>query len=860
MRSFWLGAIILSLATLARAQAPAVNSGGVVNSASYSAQGVAPGSIVSIFGKNLASQPGSSNSIPLSTALGNVTSVTFGGVAASLYFVSPLQINAQLPWNVLPSGGASSTVNVVVTTSGGSSAPQSVTVLPTMPGIFTVTANGLGQAVATDNADGAVAAPTGSIAGANTHPIQIGSYLIIWCTGLGAVDAPLANGANTGGQIVNTLAKPTVTIGGVPATLIYSILAPQYVSEYQVAVQVAAGTPTGNAVPLQIQMNGVTTSNNVTIAVAGATVTGLFNTLTPTVTQFDAASIPGLPQVYLTSNTAKASVGYQMGDYITDTPDGPVALLYPWRVLPGGGSGVTPNQVPHGVMLAYKTSGSFTSAGSYMFFDMTSLTNPALHQSNPAGSYLGTTAGIGCGGGSTALDAEDQTARNAATTCPVSYSGSVVVSNRWVYLMPDSSNPYPVFVLFDSSQRVTTSTAYYIWTAPARSSPVATNPLAGGCTTALQSAGRCPAYGWNGNSYYDGRYVYYTPIIDGLQSEAPGANCGAGGCNDAHGNIARFDTQCTTGTFPTNFSNSACWSSFDMGNNLDQTAGAWNGVCGTSGSPLIGPLTECAVGFFASVYDGHKYAYYIPLRGSVMVRYDTTADFQSAASYTTMDLSQLSAAGYPTAGGGNGSALCPPSGGVCGLGGATIVYSPSQGNNSTAWLYLAPFGNRTSQSLTLYSVTARVKIGTIDGSGNWSPVDITASGSTWEIFDLNSLQSNPQFAANGWSGPDCGSGGQPGCTYPAGNGLAGQSTIAGYQLGWTNTYNTPNRPVYGNCDSRFWVEHDPTHALYDPTGWYVGYVTPIGPTNNTFGGAYNAAGQTAWPGVLSGMLVQASGI
>ena len=140
-----------------------------------------------------------------------------------------------------------------------------------MPGIFTISANGSGQAIATDNADGAIAAVTGSIAGVNTHPIQVGSYLIVWCTGLGAVDSPIASGANTGGAIVNTLAKPAVLIGGVQATFVYSILSPQYVGEYQVAVQVPPGTPTGNAVPLQIQMNGVTTPGNVTIAVAGET-------------------------------------------------------------------------------------------------------------------------------------------------------------------------------------------------------------------------------------------------------------------------------------------------------------------------------------------------------------------------------------------------------------------------------------------------------------------------------------------------------------------------------------------------------------------------------------------------------------
>ncbi len=176
-----------------------------MNTASYSTSGVAPGSIVSIFGSNLASQPVTASSVPLPTTLGNVISVTFDSVPAPLYFVSSGQINAQVPWEVLAAGSTSGSANVVVTTSAGSSSPQTVQVAPALPGIFTTSANGAGQAIATDNADGVIAAPAGAINILTTHPIQIGSYLIIWCTGLGAVDSDIPDGANTGGAIVNTL-------------------------------------------------------------------------------------------------------------------------------------------------------------------------------------------------------------------------------------------------------------------------------------------------------------------------------------------------------------------------------------------------------------------------------------------------------------------------------------------------------------------------------------------------------------------------------------------------------------------------------------------------------------------------------
>ncbi|HXM40291.1 MAG TPA: choice-of-anchor tandem repeat GloVer-containing protein [Bryobacteraceae bacterium] len=251
---------------------PAVNAGGVLNSASYTTQGVAPGSIVSIFGTNLAASTASANAIPLPTTLSDVTSVTFNSIPAGLYFVSQNQINAQLPFNVLPPGQDSGTMNVMVTRSNGTSTPQSVTVAPASPGIFTTTANGLGQAFAYDNTTGDLAAPAGAAIGIfNTAPISVGSghALIIACTGLGPVTPSIGNYvAASDGILRNTLLQPIVLIGGVQAQFVYSVLSPQFVSEYQIGVIPGPATPTGDAVPIQIQIGGVTTTAQVTIAVA----------------------------------------------------------------------------------------------------------------------------------------------------------------------------------------------------------------------------------------------------------------------------------------------------------------------------------------------------------------------------------------------------------------------------------------------------------------------------------------------------------------------------------------------------------------------------------------------------------------
>lgn len=103
-----------------------------------------PQMLVSIYGVNLASETASQSGFPLPIKLAG-TSLTFNGTAAPLLFVSPHQINAQVPSSV-PRGAS---VNVVVTTSSGASAGFAVPVsLGRVPGAFTQDGSGCGQAAA----------------------------------------------------------------------------------------------------------------------------------------------------------------------------------------------------------------------------------------------------------------------------------------------------------------------------------------------------------------------------------------------------------------------------------------------------------------------------------------------------------------------------------------------------------------------------------------------------------------------------------------------------------------------------------------------------------------------------------------
>ncbi|MCP5118289.1 MAG: hypothetical protein GY953_46335, partial [bacterium] len=107
----------------------------VVNAASFETL-IAPGSLVSISGDELALSTAVSSELPLPKMLDGVT-VTIGGMDAPLYFVSPRQINAQIPFEV-----SGDRATLVVATPGGRSSEHTLNLAPAAPGIFTTTADG----------------------------------------------------------------------------------------------------------------------------------------------------------------------------------------------------------------------------------------------------------------------------------------------------------------------------------------------------------------------------------------------------------------------------------------------------------------------------------------------------------------------------------------------------------------------------------------------------------------------------------------------------------------------------------------------------------------------------------------------
>jgi uncharacterized protein (TIGR03437 family) len=220
---------------------------------------VAPGSLATIFGSGLAAGLSSANSIPLSTTLSDVTSVTINGMPAPLMFVSSSQIGVQIPWELTP-GPA----NVIVNRTSSSSQPMAVQVSAFAPSVFAL---GLGslQALAT-NVDGTLVGPAGLVAGLNAHPATAGDTITLYATGLGMVNPPPLDGANSSDTMRQTTSTPSVQIGGVAAQVPFSGLSPQFVGIYQLSVVVPGGVTTGSAVPVQVQTADGSSANPVTIA------------------------------------------------------------------------------------------------------------------------------------------------------------------------------------------------------------------------------------------------------------------------------------------------------------------------------------------------------------------------------------------------------------------------------------------------------------------------------------------------------------------------------------------------------------------------------------------------------------------
>jgi uncharacterized protein (TIGR03437 family) len=175
-------------------------------------------------------------------------------------YVSPTQINAQIPFEYNDGSNAPVTVEL----NGVSGTPQNLAITGASPGIFTLGGNyGNKGAILIANTD-LLAMPT--TPGIRSQPATAGGFISIYATGLGVTAPTVASGA-PGPTPPSIVQYPvTVNIGGQTVPTLFAGLAPGFVGLYQINAQIPMTITPSDTVPVTITQLG-NTSNTATIAV-----------------------------------------------------------------------------------------------------------------------------------------------------------------------------------------------------------------------------------------------------------------------------------------------------------------------------------------------------------------------------------------------------------------------------------------------------------------------------------------------------------------------------------------------------------------------------------------------------------------
>lgn len=209
----------------------------VTDAASFAPR-VAPGELATIFGSNLANSTQQATAFPLPRTLGGAT-VYVNNAAVPLLYVSNTQINFQVPSSL-----TAGTANLTVARSGGQSGLFQFTVVSSSPGIFQDTSN---HASAQNAIDGST--------NSDGDPVASGDVVVVYLTGIGAVDNPVPDGTATpSSPLSHATGAASASIGGANATVQFLGLSPGFTGLAQANITVPS-LATGDY-PLVITVGG----------------------------------------------------------------------------------------------------------------------------------------------------------------------------------------------------------------------------------------------------------------------------------------------------------------------------------------------------------------------------------------------------------------------------------------------------------------------------------------------------------------------------------------------------------------------------------------------------------------------------
>jgi uncharacterized protein (TIGR03437 family) len=240
------GLSIIPLTAIPASARPALAQNGVANLANYQPS-MAAGSLVGIFGSNLATQATASTT-PLPTVLGG-TCVTLNNVAIPLLATSSGQINAQIPTNL--AAGRYPLVVHSITNQAASVSSLTVTVAKYAPAVFTDSSG----VAAIYHQDGSLVT--------RSNPTTRDQKLTLYATGLGPT---------TGGTVTTGTPSPSKPLAVTAPVAVYfgpanysqsaiavqwSGLVPALIGVYQVDLYVPGTHMDGDNVPVMIKVGGV---------------------------------------------------------------------------------------------------------------------------------------------------------------------------------------------------------------------------------------------------------------------------------------------------------------------------------------------------------------------------------------------------------------------------------------------------------------------------------------------------------------------------------------------------------------------------------------------------------------------------
>lgn len=239
------------------------------------------------------------------------------------------------------------------------------------------------------------------------------------------------------------------------------------------------------------------------------------------------------------------------------------------------------------------------------------------------------------------FDAYDAGNTNGLKT--IGFFGAVF-DGRYVYFSPqryghESDSTHGYALRYDTQKIFKDSTSWEAYDA--------------GSTDGLLTRGH---YG----AVFDGRYVYFVPRGKNYSGKT-------GSFNEFQSNLLRYDTHM-------NFKNSGSWAAYDMGVDVSKQSAAFDGryiyfcpgyehdgqgnITGSSKiirfdteSPFKVPSsyrtldvnTICRAekgNYDGAAFDG-RYVYFVPLVSGVVLRYDTTGDYEAGESWSTYDAKPL---------------------------------------------------------------------------------------------------------------------------------------------------------------------------------------------------------------------------